>query len=1043
MNWRLILGALALVLGRAACGESGEGDTTPTCEAGEMRCGGACADTSSDPRNCGACGTSCGDGELCIDGACELACPAGQLACDGGCYDLDTSAANCGACGTSCGVGEACAEGRCVTSCPAGQVECGGGCFDTDTSLDNCGACGVACGSGETCTDGACVAACPGGQELCDGACVDLDRSRDHCGVCGNACGEGEVCSDGACAPACGPGQTNCDGTCANLATDAANCGTCGSACRTGEVCVDGGCELFCAGGLTACGDACVDMQNDRNHCGACGTACGDAEICSEGQCVTSCGGFASDLCGDSCTNVDTDPLNCGGCGNACDAGEVCSAGVCTGFCDPSLTACGEGVCTSLDDDPANCGACGEACGTVANGAPVCSTGACDVVCLGGYGDCNGDMRSTGGDGCEVTFATDLNNCGFCGNTCAAPANGTPACVAGTCGVAACNTGWGNCDGSDFNGCEVEFSSDPANCGACGIVCDAGEYCGGGECKPRTAADHCLEPYVLTPGQHTLYWHATGSDYLTAAPSCYTGSRPVGPDLVFQYTATYDGQVEFTVNKPSGSGRWHLVATSGLCGPLEASDEAACFSSQSTGNVTFPMRVTNGTTYNLFLAGTASGVISDPLRIGVAELDCATLQPTATVLTPDNGATNPTLSGTFTARFSHKVDGAAANFTITTRSGDVVQIPATDSRVTFGDDALSVTIDAGEFRPEELVTITWSGVNDAVCGVAVPSPTWQVTMPQPPCAPGAGGVIGRTMTRYPVGFVPGTSFSEGYLAADADPDGWIYMGTSSALWRVRKGGGVPEDLYEYGVVAGDQLGTAVIVDGRNVYTLDNAANTTKQLWRISEDGGNTREPVDTIVFPVQPGRTTGTSSSSFNGAAVKNGKAYLITFAAEGRTELWSADLTGALPATAQLEMTFANLADYQFCTGLSFDERFVYTTCRKGGSASTSPYMILRIDRQTHAVAEVAVAMDNYTSGTPIHAADTDGDGAADVLYHKGDSDFSSYVCSPTGKGYIDEHFSFGLPFGTATANGLAFDPVENALWVYERDTYELIKIQ
>ena len=53
-------------------------------------------DTKNDPKNCGACGTTCSGGKVCSMGACALSCQAGLTDCDGsvnssGCYEDDMS----------------------------------------------------------------------------------------------------------------------------------------------------------------------------------------------------------------------------------------------------------------------------------------------------------------------------------------------------------------------------------------------------------------------------------------------------------------------------------------------------------------------------------------------------------------------------------------------------------------------------------------------------------------------------------------------------------------------------------------------------------------------------------------------------------------------------------------------------------------------------------------------------------------------------------------------------------------------------------------
>ncbi len=42
----------------------------PVCAAGETLCGSVCIDVSSDPDNCGACGTACPTGQICSEGVC-------------------------------------------------------------------------------------------------------------------------------------------------------------------------------------------------------------------------------------------------------------------------------------------------------------------------------------------------------------------------------------------------------------------------------------------------------------------------------------------------------------------------------------------------------------------------------------------------------------------------------------------------------------------------------------------------------------------------------------------------------------------------------------------------------------------------------------------------------------------------------------------------------------------------------------------------------------------------------------------------------------
>jgi hypothetical protein len=85
----------------------------------------------------------------------------------------------------------------------------------------------------------------------------------------------------------------------------------------------------------------------------------------------------------------------------------------------------------------------------------------------------------------------DVNNCGTCGHVCYAP-NATPSCVNGTCGIAVCDEGWGDCDGILANGCEHDVSSDVNNCGFCGNVCgECFSGCSNSACVPASSGTPC------------------------------------------------------------------------------------------------------------------------------------------------------------------------------------------------------------------------------------------------------------------------------------------------------------------------------------------------------------------------------------------------------------------------------------------------------------------------------------------------------------------------------------------------------------------------
>jgi hypothetical protein len=211
--------------------------------------------------------------------------------------------------------------------------------------------------------------------------------------------------------------------------------------------------------------------------------ACGDAD----GYCPTGCKSPADVDCpkepGERCTSGSECRLG------FCVNGVCCGSASCTGgSCFSCAVAGHEGTCTevngaSTDTDPANCGACGSACST-AHLSAQCAGGVCTGACAPGFVDCNTNKRT---DGCEVDTATDPANCGGCGLSCSSANIPTRACSAGVCN-GGCSVGFGDCDvNKRLNGCEVNLTSDPNNCGACSSPCKYRE-CIGSSCAAPTYA---------------------------------------------------------------------------------------------------------------------------------------------------------------------------------------------------------------------------------------------------------------------------------------------------------------------------------------------------------------------------------------------------------------------------------------------------------------------------------------------------------------------------------------------------------------------------
>lgn len=160
----------------AACGGNTDADGTggacPGCDctSGEASCDGTCVDLLSHSSHCGACGVTCGEPELCIEGVCG--CPEGGAVCGGACAVLATDELNCGSCGNACEGDEICTLGECL--CPGGLTSCGGVCSNLATSRTSCGACGNDCLSVESCDGGSCVYGGADGDG-CGNAARDID----------------------------------------------------------------------------------------------------------------------------------------------------------------------------------------------------------------------------------------------------------------------------------------------------------------------------------------------------------------------------------------------------------------------------------------------------------------------------------------------------------------------------------------------------------------------------------------------------------------------------------------------------------------------------------------------------------------------------------------------------------------------------------------------------------------------------------------------------------------------------------------------------
>ncbi|MEI8258148.1 MAG: hypothetical protein WCJ30_20925, partial [Deltaproteobacteria bacterium] len=130
--------------------------------------------------------------------------------------------------------------------------------------------------------------------------------------------------------------------------------------------------------------------------------------------------------------------------------------------------------------DAGNCGTCGRAC-MLSNAVPACTAGACTVAaCSTGFADCDG--RSD--NGCEVDVTSTVTDCATCGHACGFPA-ASASCAMGACQMGSCDPGFANCNANAADGCEVNIQTSVSSCGACGAACsfpNASATCAAGVC---------------------------------------------------------------------------------------------------------------------------------------------------------------------------------------------------------------------------------------------------------------------------------------------------------------------------------------------------------------------------------------------------------------------------------------------------------------------------------------------------------------------------------------------------------------------------------
>ena len=120
---------------------------------------------------------------------------------------------------------------------------------------------------------------------------------------------------------------------------------------------------------------------------------------------------------------------------------------------------------------------------------------------------------------------------------CSVLPNGNGHCESGTCVLDTCDDGWGNCDGVAGNGCEIDITVDRDNCGACGNVCAANERCINGACACDVCASGCRHTSIQAAVDA-----ASPGDTIRLCSGTYRESATIIVNKNLTFVGTGDGE---------------------------------------------------------------------------------------------------------------------------------------------------------------------------------------------------------------------------------------------------------------------------------------------------------------------------------------------------------------------------------------------------------------------------------------------------------------------------------------------------------------------
>jgi hypothetical protein len=284
----------------------------------------------------------------------------------------------------------------------------------------------------------------------------------------------------------------------------------------------------------------------------------------------------------------------------------------------------------AVDEGPAL-----SSCDEVGSTAGACIAGSCrGLTCEPFFADCNMNL-GTRVDGCEVNVTTDPNNCGGCGQRCNVGTNQVGVCAARECGAPVCAPGFLDCDldnnaGEFGNGCESTTRC-PVDWGT--------SWGGAGSDQPPIDGD------VVAKADGTVFVATTYQTSLAAYGTTYTTNGTAIGSLILAFDGT--GAPLWRTNFATRTIVINRLAVDPMTGDLIAVGtgvgpgtlliNGAAQGTLSNFGAGFVVRLR---------AGTGNVLWVQNLGVGSSEFQGLTISPTGEIVIAGSFTTSITLGGT-------------------------------------------------------------------------------------------------------------------------------------------------------------------------------------------------------------------------------------------------------------------------------------------------------------------------------------------------------------------------------------------------------------